>query len=302
MNLHTRRAKLALEIKKYNEVIKEASLAIAQNADDSDAFFFLGQALVHTGKKEEGLKAIDTAISKDPNWWGYHYMKSFFLERDKKHKEALNACNEAIKCDPDRAIPYIAKCNTLRSLKKRDEAYDYLQKALELDPDYHWILRNAGDFYLGHQDKEAESFYRKSLVIHPENPTALNNLGCSLINQGKYRESLECFTETLRIDPMQELAKYNIRYAMRKTIGGLSTSSILWFLLEKLGDPAYVLFFIVLLAPFLWPVLLPIFAIFSLYHLKKRKQQIALYQEDDPEILNLYRSIEQDYATGRLKD
>jgi len=62
--------------------------------------------------------------------------------------------------------------------------------------------KKMGDYSLRKGEYEAaESYYRKSLVIDPENPDTWYNLGIVLRDLGRYHDAIDAFNQTLRIEP-----------------------------------------------------------------------------------------------------
>ena len=64
---HSLRAAAAYELDRYDEVLKEAGLAIAADPEEANNYFYLAQALFQLGRHQEALEAIETAIAKDPD-------------------------------------------------------------------------------------------------------------------------------------------------------------------------------------------------------------------------------------------
>ena len=60
---HSLRAAAAYELDRYDEVLKEAGLAIAADPEEANNYFYLAQALFQLGRHQEALEAIETAIA-----------------------------------------------------------------------------------------------------------------------------------------------------------------------------------------------------------------------------------------------
>ena len=58
----------------------------------------------------------------------------------------------------------------------------------------------SGDF------EKALSFFEQALLLNPSNPDLWNYKGTALRSLGRYGESMECFNNSLKIDPRDKFA------------------------------------------------------------------------------------------------
>ena len=89
-----------------------------------------------------------------------------------------------------------------------------LSAAVEADPT-RWRAWNALGAYYDSQEQWAlsDNAYRRALALRPEEATILNNLGFSLLMQGREEEAVRTLQDALRLDPTAELTKTNLRIA-----------------------------------------------------------------------------------------
>ena len=101
-------------------------------------------------------------------------------------------------------------------LSGEDEiASEHLKTAVEEDPTL-WRAWNAlGAYYDSKENWPAsEDAYRRALGAKPDEPMILNNLGFSLLMQGKIEEAMRPLEEALRLDSESALIKTNLRIAL----------------------------------------------------------------------------------------
>ena len=58
----------------------------------------------------------------------------------------------------------------------------------------------SGDFH------KALDFFEKALLLNPKNPDLWNYKGIVLRSLGRYAESIDCFNNSLKIDPRDKFA------------------------------------------------------------------------------------------------
>ena len=113
-----------------------------------------------------------------------------------------------------------------------DAALRELSAAVEADPT-RWRAWNALGVYYDSQEQWAlsDDAYRRALALQPEEPTILNNLGFSLLMQGRKEEAVRTLQDALRLDPTEDLTKTNLRIAYahlgqyRRAVAGTANDS-----------------------------------------------------------------------------
>ena len=64
-----------------------------------------------------------------------------------------------------------------------------------------------GTFFLESGDfDKALSFFEQALLLNPSNPDLWNYKGTALRSLGRYGESMDCFNNSLKIDPRDKFA------------------------------------------------------------------------------------------------
>ena len=95
-----------------------------------------------------------------------------------------------------------------------EKAVEELKAAVEADAT-RWRAWNAlGAFYDSQGAwPEATDAYQRALALQPEEPIIVNNLGFSLLMQGRTDAAVRTLQDALRLDPTSELTKTNLRIA-----------------------------------------------------------------------------------------
>ena len=118
--------------------------------------------------------------------------------------EAIRYCQRAIDLNPDYEPAYNNYGYALAKLGRNDEALGYYNKALgfgrRLGLEVTLCNRATALTRLG-RTVEAESDFKASLALAPDNTEALNNYGNLLCTLGRSREAIECFDRALAIEP-----------------------------------------------------------------------------------------------------
>jgi tetratricopeptide (TPR) repeat protein len=109
--------------------------------------------------------------------------------------------------------------NNLYEEGNYQEAEIEYRKALAEKPDYVKGKFNLGDAMYGQENYEEAGKIFNELGETAKTPAAKSgswfNLGNTLMNQQKYKESIEAYKKALRVNPNDQDAKYNLEYARK---------------------------------------------------------------------------------------
>ncbi len=117
--------------------------------------------------------------------------------------------------EPVRARALQGKGLALMRMNRRDEAVKVLSAAVEADPDL-WRAWNAlgGLHDFAHQFDLAAEAYGRALALRPGSGVIRNNMGYSLLLQGKPAEAARLLMDALQREPRLEAAHANLRLAL----------------------------------------------------------------------------------------
>jgi tetratricopeptide (TPR) repeat protein len=109
------------------------------------------------------------------------------LYEQKKYNEAINKYEEAIKYKPESWKAQFNKADALYKLEKTEDAANLFQGLAQ--------QKHLSD------DVQSEAWY---------------NYGNTLLKQKKYEEAVKAYKQSLKINPNDEDARYNLAYALQK--------------------------------------------------------------------------------------
>jgi TolB-like protein/class 3 adenylate cyclase/Flp pilus assembly protein TadD len=129
-----------------------------------------------------------------------------YIEQTIGYEKARQAALKAISLDNNYATGYLE----LADIKLYHDfdwngAKDAYQMALSLEPGNAEIINGLGDVHhpVGLL-KEAEQFYRKSILLNPLKPITHMNLGNTLTVGGRYEEAIASFKTVLELNPQHQ--------------------------------------------------------------------------------------------------
>lgn len=192
-----------------------AATANAQAKQVTPVMLALPEAAYEAGRYDDALRLYRELLVKDPN--------------DNRVKLGIADCELATN-DPSGASELYRELGSDPSIHSRvlqgqgiallrlgrtAPAEEALNDAVTADPKL-WRAWNA----LGavrDADKQwdkADQAYAKALALVPRSAVVNNNLGFSLLSQGKMKEAIQSFQTALEIDPTLQPAQMNLRIAL----------------------------------------------------------------------------------------
>ena len=161
---------------------------------------FYNRALAIDSNDARAWGKLANAVSRQ-SWQNY-------IDQNTGYEKARQAALKAISLDNNYAAGYLE----LGDIKLYHDfdwkgAMDAHQMAFSLEPGNAEIINGLGDV---HQPvgllKEAEQFYRKSILLDPLKPIVHMNLGNTLTSKGRYQEAIASFKKTLDVNPQFQRA------------------------------------------------------------------------------------------------
>lgn len=130
------------------------------------------------------------------------YRKVIALCERGKYSEAKPILENLIEHNPTNSEFHRIRGQIFSDEGKQEEAIDCLVDALRWDPKNSWALIMMGNILARHKDdiKTAMTYYDQALVAHPNDNIAINNIGATLMQQGKVAEAEKYFLKALDID------------------------------------------------------------------------------------------------------
>jgi tetratricopeptide (TPR) repeat protein len=197
------------QIRYWKDSITLFSHATDINPNNSIARLNLGYALYKTGKEDEGMNHLDSAVLLNPDHAGIQNCMGYVLSEMGQYQRALDHLRKAVRIDRNFEEAHMNLAICLARTENFAEASDHFKKAIILNPDNPKTYYNYGNA-LAHQKKEEEAFeqMRKALDIDPNYELVkdwvnaynrkifLIETGIQYYHDGKLQEAEELLKET----------------------------------------------------------------------------------------------------------
>ena len=144
--------------------------ALALDAENGRANYFIGIALHQTGRSEDGVSHLERAVNAEPDNASYYFDLGNLHESCGRLDHAQKALRRATELDPDLSDAHYNLGNNLLAQGRFEDAIVVYRRVLELRPDDARAHSNLGNALqsLGRVDA-AQAAYERTLEINPEN-------------------------------------------------------------------------------------------------------------------------------------
>lgn len=168
------------------EALPVLNKARGLSSNDHEVLLDLGEALSLCGQIDEAVRVYETILDKEKAHGATHYQLALLAKKQGREQDAV--------------VHY----------RKADHLMQYPDT---LKYDFGNLLLRLGEF------RAAEQVYGEFVSISPTLAMARNNLGLSLVHQGRLVQAMEQFEAALRLDPALQLAADNLRLASEQLLG-----------------------------------------------------------------------------------
>lgn len=195
--------------------------SLATSSDQAYKLFQTAENL-RQQPNDAGLeKAIETyrdALDADPNYAiayamlaiAYCRLYSITGEEGALQLAKRNA-DAGLKVDPNLSKAHVALSSFYDQEGNKQEALNEIAKALTLDPtNVTTLFFQAQIYWRMNRFSDAEQIYHRILDQRPNHWSAYNELGCVLLQEGRYREALSVFRAESIVNPRAYLAFSNL--------------------------------------------------------------------------------------------
>jgi len=182
----------------------------------------LGVIEAALGHIDEAENLVRRSIALRPGFAEMHFSFAQILASAGKQDEAIEHYQKVLAIKPHHAGTLVALA-ALHNLRggaaceqgRYAEAREFFEEALVLRPDFPEALNNLGvvSFEQGRYP-EAAQFHERALILKPDYVAALNNLGNALKAQGQWPEAIACYRRALEVQPDLPQAQNNLGLAL----------------------------------------------------------------------------------------
>jgi FOG: TPR repeat len=197
----------------YQEALTACESGLQQDSnwlesEPADTFIQKAQALAGLKRYEEGILAIDQALSLKPDSAIAWNTKTVILWQAQKYQEALNASEKALAADPNYFQGWFNRGSILRAMQQNQEALRAYQRAIGSDITFVpietlgsvWTNSSAILWDLG-QYPEAIAAANSAIEIDPNSVSAWFNRGLFFTGVKDYEEAVKSYQQALKLDP-----------------------------------------------------------------------------------------------------
>jgi len=185
--------------------------ALALAPDHAWALNLLGVIHCQTGRGEDGIKLIATALSHDPDEATFYNNFATGLTGLGRHADAVTAFKRALELNPDYAAAHNNLGSPLKAMGQLAEAAEHYQTAVRLRPDFGEAWANLANVLLDMgQVEHAATSAERAVAEAPAYGVAHNNLGTVRHRQGRYADAEASFREAIRLDAANTDALCNL--------------------------------------------------------------------------------------------
>ena len=164
---------------------------------------------------DNAIKAMENAVSKDPNSWEAYYNASLIWLLQEKYDLALNAINTAVREQPSFYRSYLLKSFIFRDLKKYENAVEALNQAIlqaeKKDKEKDFLLYEIRGELFGNlkRHQEAIADYTQAITINPQYADAYYNRGVAKSALGDKAGAIADYNQAITINPQDAKTYYN---------------------------------------------------------------------------------------------
>ena len=184
---------------------------------DAGLLHDLGLACLESGRLGEAIAALQGAVAIDRNFADAHLRLGIALETSGAPGPALEAYERAARSQASVADASYRAGNLLDSLCRTAEAIDAFGRAAAAAPGttLGCIASARALLAAGGREPEAERVLRIALAQEPHNPVALDLLGNTLAEAGRFEEARACFLRAIERAPWLSGSYYDIARCCR---------------------------------------------------------------------------------------
>ncbi len=185
--------------------------AASLNPGYADAWAFLAEAQQQTG--ENGLPALSTAYSLDPESLVVNTFFALYVQRQGRYEDALVYLETALQADPGNPTLLAEMGGTMSALGDIQNAIDLFLQAVNQDPENptYWRLLAVYSIQNGIQIVELGlPAARQALLLAPDEPAALVLVGQAYLMLENPLLAERFFLEAVTVDPQYAPAYFHL--------------------------------------------------------------------------------------------
>ena len=176
--------------------------AIGVHGDEPYAYIALAQTYSDADRGPQAVKVLQDAQAKFPQDNGIAFELGTVLDKQKKFADAEAAFRQVLAREPDNAaaLNYLGYMLAERG-ERLDESVNYLKKALQMEPENGSFLDSLGwAYYKSERFDLAEDSLRRAADLLKGNSVIQDHYGDVLFKLGRYDDAIAAWTRALAGD------------------------------------------------------------------------------------------------------
>lgn len=206
-------------LKRHGDAANCCSKAVKLAPDHIAAWYNLGVALRDSGQHEAAANALGQVLALNPAHEGAATSLGHILIALHRYEEAEEIFRSMLDYQPRNAEFYTAYGSAMQAMGRYEAAIKVYNKAIELQhPEPANIYFKMGEcFQEGKMPDRAETCYQKAIALDKDHKNAYYSLASLYSKIGRHAESVQHYTEILRINPNDEQARHLLAAQQGKT-------------------------------------------------------------------------------------
>jgi Tfp pilus assembly protein PilF len=194
-----------------DNAVRAFQTAVRADTTNGRVAGILAGLLIATGRSEEALPVLETAVRRTPYRAYLHFQLGTVYRERGDADRARAAFTEALKRDPDLVEASIGLSVVERTTGRVQAAERILQDAIRRFPDEPLLWSHLGLVFQAKGDSlRAMESYRQALEKNPEDMTSTFNLGLLLLDTGRFAEARPYFEQVVGRQPQDVDAWVNL--------------------------------------------------------------------------------------------
>ena len=196
--LHSSLGVALTEQGRLEEAVASLREALRLWPQSADAHNNLGNAFRKMGRRADAEASYRDALRVRPAFALAHNNLGLMLAEQNRLQEALASIREALRLQPGYAEAHQNLGNTFKRMSRWKDAEASYREAVRLRPDQPQFHNDVG-VALAEQTRlvEAEASFRAALRLRPQYADGSYNLALALAAQGRHDEAEDCFVQAL---------------------------------------------------------------------------------------------------------
>jgi tetratricopeptide (TPR) repeat protein len=162
----------------------------------------LGNARKAIGEISEAVRCYQRAISLRPAFAEAHYNLALAMQAQGQLAQAIEVYREALRLQPAYLDALLNLAIAFQQTGRFAECVSVYQRALELSPGSAFLYRQLGEaLRLNKQPDAASASFEASLNIEPASIETLNSLALAHLDRGRAADAVSCLTLAIQLAP-----------------------------------------------------------------------------------------------------